>query len=74
MTGSPLLQLSGLTLGFAGNTVLDGAGNEITEKGFYLFKNSWGTSGFGIDHPAGDVAGIGEGGGGDVRRSLGGDK
>jgi hypothetical protein len=36
-----------------GNTVLDDAGNEITEKGFYLFKNSWGTSGFGIDHPAG---------------------
>lgn len=36
-----------------GNTVLDGDGNPVMEKGFYIFKNSWGTSGFGIDHPAG---------------------
>jgi hypothetical protein len=39
----------------------DGEGKEIPlpngecrkEKGFYIFKNSWGTAGFGIDHPTG---------------------
>ncbi len=36
-----------------GNTVLDSDGNPVMERGFYLFKNSWGTSGFGVDHPAG---------------------
>lgn len=36
-----------------GNTVLDADGNPVMEQGFYLFKNSWGTEGFGVDHPAG---------------------
>jgi subtilisin-like proprotein convertase family protein len=31
-----------------GRQVLDENGNPKTEKGFFLFKNSWGTSGFGI--------------------------
>jgi C1A family cysteine protease len=39
----------------------DGAGNDIPgtdgeckkEKGFWIFKNSWGTVGFGIEHPTG---------------------
>jgi len=31
-----------------------GTGGECKkEKGFWIFKNSWGTSGFGIDHPTG---------------------
>jgi hypothetical protein len=36
-----------------GNTVTDASGKQVTEKGFYLFKNSWGTAGFGIDNPFG---------------------
>ncbi len=36
-----------------GNPVLDAAGNPRTEKGFWLFKNSWGTASFGVDHPTG---------------------
>jgi len=36
-----------------GNEVLDDDGNPVVEKGFFLFKNSWGTSGFGIRHEAG---------------------
>ncbi len=36
-----------------GNTVLDADGEPVMEQGFYLFKNSWGTEGFGVDHPAG---------------------
>lgn len=36
-----------------GNTVLDAEGNPVMERGFYMFKNSWGTEGFGIEHPAG---------------------
>jgi hypothetical protein len=28
-------------------------GSTKMEKGFWIFKNSWGTSGFGIDHPNG---------------------
>ena len=36
-----------------GNLVLDESGEPVTEKGFYLFKNSWGTTGFGIDHEMG---------------------
>jgi subtilisin-like proprotein convertase family protein len=31
-----------------GKQVLDKDGNPVVEKGFFLFKNSWGTSGFGI--------------------------
>jgi hypothetical protein len=37
----------------AGNPVLDANGQPKKEKGFYLFKNSWGTASFGIDHPYG---------------------
>lgn len=36
-----------------GNPVLDANGNPRMEKGFWLFKNSWGTAGFGIEHPTG---------------------
>ncbi len=36
-----------------GNPVLDGNGNPMVEKGFWLFKNSWGTVGFGINHQNG---------------------
>ena len=36
-----------------GNEVLDDNGDVVMETGFYLFKNSWGTEGFGINHPAG---------------------
>jgi subtilisin-like proprotein convertase family protein len=31
-----------------GNKLVDEDGNPVMEKGFWLFKNSWGTSGFGI--------------------------
>lgn len=37
----------------AGNPVLDANGNPKKEKGFWLFKNSWGTASFGVDHPFG---------------------
>ena len=37
----------------AGNPVLDAAGNPQKEKGFWLIKNSWGTTGFGISNPFG---------------------
>jgi len=33
--------------------VLDENGAPKKEKGFYLFKNSWGTTSFGVDHPYG---------------------
>jgi len=36
-----------------GKPVLDASGKPRTEKGFWLFKNSWGTAGFGINHPYG---------------------
>jgi hypothetical protein len=36
-----------------GNAVLDDEGNPVTEKGFFIFKNSWGTSGFGVDNAYG---------------------
>jgi hypothetical protein len=36
-----------------GKPILDANGQPKKEKGFYLFKNSWGTAGFGIDHPYG---------------------
>ncbi|HEU0034913.1 MAG TPA: proprotein convertase P-domain-containing protein [Kofleriaceae bacterium] len=37
----------------AGNDVPDGNGGCKKEKGFWLFKNSWGTASFGIDNPYG---------------------
>ncbi|HUS29025.1 MAG TPA: proprotein convertase P-domain-containing protein [Kofleriaceae bacterium] len=36
-----------------GKPILDANGQPKKEKGFFLFKNSWGTAGFGIDHPYG---------------------
>ncbi len=36
------------TLDADGEPVLDDAGNVVNEKGCFVFKNSWGTSGFGI--------------------------
>jgi len=36
-----------------GKDVLGGDGKCVMEKGFYIFKNSWGTAGFGIAHPSG---------------------
>jgi hypothetical protein len=36
-----------------GNPVLDANGNPMKEKGFWLFKNSWGTASFGVEHPYG---------------------
>ena len=37
----------------SGEQVLDANGEPVTEKGFFLFKNSWGTSGFGLNNPFG---------------------
>lgn len=34
-----------------GKPVLDAAGKPVKEKGFYLFKNSWGTDRFGVTNP-----------------------
>ncbi len=36
-----------------GKQIIGSDGKPRTEKGFYLFKNSWGTAGFGIDNPHG---------------------
>jgi hypothetical protein len=36
-----------------GAQVLGTDGQPVVEKGFYIFKNSWGSGGFGIDNPHG---------------------
>ena len=36
-----------------GNVMLDEDDNPLTEKGFFLFKNSWGTGNFGTTNPFG---------------------
>lgn len=36
-----------------GNLVVDENGDPVTERGFYIFKNSWGTGSFGVDNPYG---------------------
>ncbi len=36
-----------------GKDVLGANGKCVMEKGFYVFKNSWGTAGFGVEHPSG---------------------
>jgi len=33
--------------------VKDARGNVVMQKGFYIFKNSWGTTRFGVDNPYG---------------------
>lgn len=37
-----------------GKVVVDADGNPVVEKGFWIFKNSWGTGSFGVDNPHGD--------------------
>lgn len=37
-----------------GQVVKDEAGNPVVEKGFWIFKNSWGTGSFGVANPHGD--------------------
>ena len=37
-----------------GNPVLDAEGLVVREKGFFVFKNSWGTGNFGINNAIGD--------------------
>ncbi len=37
-----------------GKAVLDASGNPVKEKGFFLFKNSWGKGSFGSLNPEGD--------------------
>jgi subtilisin-like proprotein convertase family protein/C1A family cysteine protease len=37
----------------AGQPMLDANGKPLTEKGFFLFKNSWGTARFGTENPFG---------------------
>jgi C1A family cysteine protease len=36
-----------------GQPVKDAAGNVVMQKGFYIFKNSWGTTRFGVDNAYG---------------------
>lgn len=36
-----------------GKPMVDAQGNPVKEKGFFLFKNSWGTGRFGINNPQG---------------------
>lgn len=36
-----------------GKAAVDGAGKPIVDKGFFIFKNSWGTGSFGTTHPSG---------------------
>ena len=37
-----------------GEVMLDDDGEPMTEKGFFIFKNSWGTGAFGVDNEYGD--------------------
>ena len=37
-----------------GKMVVDDQGNPVMEKGFFIFKNSWGTGSFGVENPHGD--------------------
>jgi subtilisin-like proprotein convertase family protein/C1A family cysteine protease len=37
-----------------GQLEVDAQGNPVMQKGFFLFKNSWGTGRFGVENPKGD--------------------
>ncbi|NMB74738.1 MAG: hypothetical protein GYA21_06365 [Myxococcales bacterium] len=37
-----------------GNLAVDAQGKPVMQKGFFLFKNSWGTGRFGVENPKGD--------------------
>lgn len=37
-----------------GEQMVDANGDVVTEKGFFLFKNSWGRGSFGVENPEGD--------------------
>ncbi|MBA2663420.1 MAG: proprotein convertase P-domain-containing protein [Bradymonadaceae bacterium] len=37
-----------------GKKVVDAQGNPVMEKGFFIFKNSWGTGSFGVNNKHGD--------------------
>ncbi len=41
-----------------GEVVKDASGNPVVEKGFWIFKNSWGTGSFGAANPHGDGYGF----------------
>lgn len=41
-----------------GKPMVDANGEPMTEKGFYIFKNSWGTGSFGTKNPYGDGYGF----------------
>jgi subtilisin-like proprotein convertase family protein len=41
-----------------GNPMVDADGNPVKEKGFFIFKNSWGTGSFGVDNPHGNGYGF----------------
>ncbi len=41
-----------------GNEVVDDQGRPVMEKGFFIFKNSWGTGSFGVNNPHGDGYGF----------------
>jgi hypothetical protein len=42
------------TVDETGAIVKDANGNPVMEKGFWIFKNSWGTGSFGVENPHGD--------------------
>ncbi len=37
-----------------GQPLVDAMGRPVVERGFFLFKNSWGTGSFGVENPRGD--------------------
>lgn len=41
-----------------GSLMVDAEGNAVMDKGFFIFKNSWGTGSFGVDNPHGDGYGF----------------
>ena len=41
-----------------GEVMVDADGEPVTEQGFFIFKNSWGTGGFGANNPHGDGYGF----------------